>query len=127
MNLTEWVGAGWRDLVSLTRCVRLRAGKTVDPYDPETLLGEDWGNPERLVFEGFIASGSSVDVDDPVRRRTSTRKVLTVFDPGVDIVRGDRVEVDGVLFRVEGIHANDVNPWTGWQPTRVIELEVFEG
>ena len=106
--------------------VRLRAARVVDPYDPDSSV-EDWERASRLTVEGFVSSVSSLLGDDAVRAQVVTGRVLTVYDPAVDVRVGDRISAASGLFRVTGIPTVDRNPFTGWQPTLVAQLEEVRG
>ena len=127
MTLDSFVDAGFSGDY-LDGFTVLRAREVVDPYDPESVLGEDWTNPETFTVEGYLDSrGSSVDAGE-VREQLSVRRTLVLFDPAVDIRVGDRVQdVAGTLFTVANVPERDRNPFTGWQPTLVVELEAFRG
>lgn len=114
---------------SLDRFVRLRAGKTANPYNPDA-GGSDWANPEELVVEGFLASSSSATRTSDLDRRVSSTAVLTIPDPDVDIKVGDRIRpepADGRMWTVGGIPARARNPFTGWHPTMEVQLEEVVG
>lgn len=108
---------------------RLRATRKPDPYNPKRTV-EDWTNPDRLTVRGFMASSSSRRTPDGSREETASAAVLTIPDPTADIQIGDRIErqpYDGRRWEVTGFPSNDVNPWTGWQPTLEIQLEEWKG
>ena len=108
---------------------RLRAARKPDPYNPKHTV-EDWNNPERLTINGFLASSASQRSPDGSREETSSSAVLTIPDPNADIRIGDRIEntpYDGRRWEVTGIPSNDVNPWTGWQPTLEVQLQEWKG
>lgn len=107
--------------------VRLRAGTVTDPYSGET-IGEDWSNPSESPLDGaYFASQSSTDQDDPVRALTSTVKQLIIPNPRADVARGDRIRNGARTWKVVGFPEADKNPFTGWQPTLVVDLEDFVG
>ena len=106
---------------------RLRAAAVLDPYSGEP-VGEDWGNPEEEPIAGaYFSSQASSDGDGEVRRQTETGQVLVIPDPDADVRRGDRIRRGSRVWRVVGFPEADVNPWTGWQPTLLVELEHHEG
>lgn len=107
-----------------TRFVRQRAVMVTDPYDPEAPGVPDWGDPDELEVWGYFASQSSIGQDDAVRSQLITTKQLVLDDPDADVQLGDRIETaSGDVYRVTGIPEVDVNPFTGWRPTRVVNLE----
>ena len=125
MSLGDWISGGEPEHTETF--VRVRAGRTPDPYNPDRTV-EDWGNPDEAEFAGAWSSSGSSFGADAVREPLSTSKVITVFDPEADIVAGDRVRAaDGSVFTVTGRPGSDVNPWTGWRPTRVLTVEERRG
>lgn len=54
-------------------------------------------------------------------------KQLIVPDPDIDIKVHDRIIINGDTWRVTGIPASDRNPYTGWRPTLVADLEQVAG
>ncbi|PKU96716.1 hypothetical protein CQR55_1051 [Bifidobacterium pseudolongum subsp. globosum] len=113
----------------LTPCIRLRAAQSANPYNPRA-TANDWTKPDELAFSGALAASSSTRTPDGLDTATTTRAVLTVFDPSTDIRVGDRIRAepdDGTLWQVTGVPARDLNPFTGWQPTLEIQLEEVKG
>lgn len=107
--------------------VRLRAGIKIDPYSGEE-AGVDWNNPTQLPIDAYIDSQSSVEQTDAVRQQVITQKRLVMTDPNCDVRKGDRVKSGaGEVFKVTGEPSRDRNPFTGWQPTLVVEIEKDEG
>lgn len=107
---------------------RLRAGQKADPYNPDRTV-DDWDDPERIEFPGFISSSTSTETGDAAREETVSAAVLTC-EPGTDVQKGDRIESvpsDGRLWRVTGFPSQDTSPFTGWQPTLEAELEEVVG
>lgn len=79
----------------------------------------------RDEIEGaFVAPRSSAafgDIED--RGREGVTQGLTLFAPATtDIAHTDQVEVDGVLYDIDGDVARWVNPFTGWQPGVTVAL-----
>lgn len=107
---------------------RLRATQKPDPYNPER-TNDDWDDPERIEFPGFIASSTSTETGDAAREETVSTAVLTCA-PGTDVRKGDRIEpvpADGRLWRVTGFPSQDASPFTGWAPTIEVDLEEVIG
>jgi hypothetical protein len=110
-----------------TTFTRQRASQKVDPYNPDEVTS-DWGNPDEVEVSGYWASQSSLEQSDAVRSQIVTTKQLVLDDPDADIQLGDRIKTAaGDVYRVTGIPEADVNPFTGWQPTRVVNLEYGVG
>lgn len=64
--------------------------------------------------EAFVAPRTTEDVDD--RGRTGVIVGLTLFAPySTDLTYTDQIEVDGVLYDIEGEPGRWKNPFTGWE------------
>lgn len=127
MSLLDDLAGG--DAMHLTSFIRLRATRSANPYNPSA-TAKDWSKPEELAFSGALAASSSTRTPDGLDTATTSRAVLTVFDPSTDIRVGDRIRRDpddGTLWQVAGVPAHDLNPFTGWQPTLEIQLEEVKG
>lgn len=108
---------------------RLRAGSVENAYNPDS-PGSDWAHPETLEFYAAIASSSSNTNTDRLDRQLTSTATLTIPDPHIDIRVGDRIRpnpADGREWRVSGIPATDMNPFTGWNPTMECQLEEVKG
>lgn len=85
------------------------------------------GTESRLTLErSGVAPRSSSDLAD--EGRSGIIVGLTLFAPyGSDVLIGDRIEVDGVMFDIEG----DVGKWhqfmTGWDAGQEIALRRAAG
>ncbi|MEI3845212.1 MULTISPECIES: hypothetical protein [unclassified Microbacterium] len=105
--------------------VRLRAKPVLDPYS-QTVIGEDWDDPDELPIPGaFIAQTSTSMLSNATREQALESKSL--FCEGtVDVQKGDRIRdggADAPLYSIDGIPpAADTNPFTGWTPPREIPL-----
>lgn len=107
--------------------VRQRAGQILDPYSGEP-IDEDWAHPDELPLDGaYFSSQSSSDGSDEVRRQTATGMQLIIPDPDADVQRGDRIRQGSRVWSIVGFPEADTNPWTGWQPTLVVDLEDYKG
>lgn len=107
--------------------VRQRAVMVLDPYDPDAPGVPDWSVPDEITVYGSLASGSSLEQSDPVRAQAVSSAVLVLDDPDADVQRGDRIVQGARVWTVAGFPEADVNPFTGWQPTRVCSLEEAVG
>lgn len=106
---------------------RLRAQQIPDPYNPARTV-EDWTSPAELALRGSWDSTGSSFGSDPVRTPLTTSKRIAIFTPAADVREGDRIRTaDGVVFTVTGRPSRDINPWTGWQPTVVLDVEERKG
>lgn len=111
----------------LTGFVRLRPKRTVDPYDPENVIIGSWADADRLELQAYFASQASTVQSDPVRAQIITTKQLIIDDPNADVQVGDRITQGDRTWTITGVPANDTNPFTGWQPTLVVNLEEVRG
>lgn len=131
MSLDSWINAGsLAEFEGGEAFTRLRAGERTDPYSNRTAR-EDWSPAAvaRLPLPAaYLASAGSAESLAPSRRQTATKAQLVIPDASTDVQPGDRVEhADGRLWRVTGYGERDRNPWTGWQPTLVVNLEEHRG
>ena len=117
-------------LPGATTYERLRARKTINPYNPNQ-YSDDWDTPDSLTFTGALAaSSSSRNAVEGYNLTTTSTAILTVADPHVDIIAGDRIRAvpdDGRMWEVTGVPSKDVNAFTGWQPTTEITLTEWKG
>lgn len=96
-------------MTSNCTAVRIRP-PAIDEYgDPVT------GDPGRLTIDGAtVAPRSSTDITD--RGRYGVIVGLSLFAPyDTDIGHGDQVEVDGVLYDVDGEAGPWKSPFTEWE------------
>lgn len=124
----DWIGGeSGRGFEHGEEFVRLRAVLVRDPYSGKE-IGADWSRPDEADLVGaYFSSQGSTDGDDPVRRQTSTRLQLIIPDPGADVRRGDRIRRGDRTWSVVGFPEADTNPWTGWRPSLVVDLEDYQG
>jgi hypothetical protein len=113
-------------MTSLTSLTRKRAKKKEDPYNPERTV-EDWTDPDVLAFSGYVSSQTSTEQTDAVRSQLITTVQIIVPDPAADIRKGDRITDGTHSWSVTGIPTSDSNPFTGWQPTLVVDVEEVDG
>ena len=104
-----------------------RPAAMFDPYSGEE-TAPDWPHATEHEIHGFIAHASGFESsNEPGRLLAESDATLTIPDPNADVERGDMI-VDGERkFIVQGFPANDVNPFTGWQPTLVASLSAWNG
>ena len=123
MDAVGFIGAGGFGFEHGQTFERLRAGEIIDPYSGK-VVGEDWGNPSILALSGaYLASQASTLGRDAVREPLTTTDQLILTDPLADVKVGDRIRQGGRSWSVSGFPAADINPFTGWQPTLVVNLE----
>lgn len=78
---------------------RLRASQGVDSYgDPV----ESWDAPERVrLYRAVIQEPTTVEEESPGKRVVSGERAL--YTPyAADLLSGDRIEVGGEVWRVQG-------------------------
>ena len=127
MKAGSYVESASGEFAYTTTFIRQRAVIVSDPYDPDAEGVPDWTLPEEIEVSGYFASQASVEQSslaaaDPVRDQVVTTKQLVLDDPSADVERGDRIKQGSHVWTVTGFPATDVNPFTGWQPTRVCNL-----
>jgi len=106
--------------------VRLRAATV-----PDRVTGRprrsDWDAAEQIEIPGaWVASSSSINSGDATRQQVITDKSL-YCSPDYDVQKGDRIVDGGDTYTVTSKPSADRNPFTGWQPTQEIPLELVEG
>jgi hypothetical protein len=122
----DFIGSSDVQMDSLTTLTRKRAKKKEDPYNPERTV-EDWTDPDVLAFSGYVSSQTSTEQTDAVRAKLITTVQIIVPNPTVDVMEGDRVTDGTHSWSVTGIPIKDINPFTGWQPTLVVDVEEVDG
>lgn len=105
---------------------RQRATQIADPYNPDATV-KDWSNPAEISVDGFLSSTSSLEQGSEVRAEVVSDAQLVITDPAADVKRGDRIVQGDRMWVVAGFPANDLNPFTGWNPTLVVSLEEVVG
>lgn len=85
------------------------------------------GEPARLELEGaFVAPRKSEGLDRDGRYGVIVG--LTLFLPyGTDLVYTDQVEVDDVVYEIDGEPGSWLQPHTGWQAGMEVALVRGEG
>lgn len=109
--------------------IRIRAGTKPDPYNPSGSAA-DWGHPNTIELDGFIASSSSMQTTDRLDTTVESSATLTCPDPEADIRVGDIIHPSddpSRRWRVVSIPSNDRNPFTGWRPTLEAQLREVQG
>lgn len=121
----DFIGGG-SGFEYVTEFTRQRAALTPDPYNPDRMV-EDWSIPSEITVSGYFSSQSSSENPGEVREQASTLKQLIIDDPDADVKRGDRIKQGDRIWTVEGFPEQDINPWTGWQPTLVANVREVVG
>jgi len=82
-----------------TPVYRLRASQGVDSYgDPV----EDWDRPERVLLPGAVVQEPTTEEEEAPGKRVTTGERVLYAPRALDLDEGDRVEVEGEVWRVEG-------------------------
>lgn len=118
MNALDYItkSSNGFSLSGATDFQRLRARRTPRAMNPKQ-TDEDWQHPDIIELRGALASSTST-------------AVLTIDNPKADVRIGDRIRAmpdDGRLWEVSGFPSNDVNAFSGWQPTLEIQLTEWRG
>jgi hypothetical protein len=123
----DFIGGGLDlEMTCLTSLQRKRANRKEDPYNPDRTV-EDWADPDVLAFSGYVSSQTSTEQTDAVRAQLITTVQIIVPDTAIDIRKGDRITDGTHSWSVTGIPTSDINPFTGWQPTLVVDVEEVDG
>lgn len=102
---------------------RLRPTITPDPYKPDGPGRIDWSNPDRLEISGVaFAPTNSSRVFELDRSPVETSAALYVLDVAADFKAGDRVEVRGGTYAVDGKPEHWRSPYSGWEAGLVVPL-----
>lgn len=108
--------------------VRLRAPLVEDRYGS---MIRDWSDPdaiERLTYTGVGVAPRFRDEDLAAGRQgIVTGLALYLLLSDVDIHPHDRLELGEDVYEVVGEIANWCNPFTGWYPGVVVNIERMEG
>lgn len=99
-----------------------------DPYSGET-GGVDWSTPTVVETWTGIAVAPKTSTESSEVTRTPLFAGLTILGVPVDsaVTAEHRVRVRGEDYEVEGDPANYHNPFTGWNPGKVVNLKRIEG
>ena len=80
MTAGAWMDDG--GFVAVSEFVRQRAVLVADPYDPDAAGVPSWDAPDEVTVWGYLASISSTEGADPVRRQVLAAKQLVLDTPG---------------------------------------------
>ena len=131
MNAIDFINAGnsGSTLNGATIFNRLRARRIPRAMNPKQ-TDEDWDNPDIIELRGALATSTSTRIPDALNAETTSTAVLTIDNPKADVRIGDRITpspCDGRIWEVTGFPSNDVNAFSGWQPTLEIQLTEWKG
>jgi hypothetical protein len=85
--------------------VLVRAGTSTNRYGT---VEKDWSTATRVTVKGWVSRSSQSE--DATRREAQISQWVGYFPESTDVVGGDRVEWDGVVFEVDG------PPFRAWTP-----------
>lgn len=108
----------------------LSAGTTVDPYSGEP--SESWAAEDvtEVVVDGVgveprpTSRGDAEPVQDA---RNAVSSGFTLYLPEMPLTSRERVRVRGVVYNVLGEPSVWRNPFTGWAPGIVVQVDRTEG
>lgn len=130
MNALDYItGSTEFTLAGATSFQRLRARRIPRAMNPKQ-TDEDWEHPDIIEIRGALSSSTSTRIPDSLDLQTTSTAVLTIDNPKADVRIGDRIRAvpdDGRLWEVNGFPSNDVNAFSGWQPTLEIQLAEWKG
>lgn len=100
---------------------RQRAGRKPAPNNPDREV-DDWSIPDELPIEGYWEMGSSDEQVDATRKQALTTRTLVIFNPDIDVRRGDRIKQGEKVWTVQGFPDAPRNPFTGRRPGLWVRL-----
>ena len=104
----------------------LTAGMEEDPYSDDLVSSWDW-TPTELEVAG-VGVEPRPSGEPTQEARNATTSGFTLYLPaGTEIGPQNRVVVRGGTYEVLGEPAEWVNPFTGWAPGIVVQVERVEG
>lgn len=104
--------------------LRDRRPMVEDPYNPARTVQGEWEAAETVTITGaYVDLVSSTSPPDGARTSTESRYVLYLNNPAADVVKGDRIRVGDLTLYVNDVPHSPRNPFTGWQPVRVVPLD----
>lgn len=103
----------------------LTAGTSTDPYSNENAA--DWTSPSSVDVTGVAVEPRPSGEPLQDARNQVTSGFTLYMPPGTTITPQNRVSVRGVTYDVLGEPAEWTNPFTGWEPGIVVQVERSEG
>lgn len=103
----------------------LTPGTSADPYSGGT--EEDWGSPTSVdILQCGVEPRPSGEPTQDARNAVTSG--FTLYLPsGLGVTAGHRFQVRGEVYEVLGDPADWVNPFTGWEPGTIVQVERTEG
>lgn len=106
--------------------VRLRAFAALDPYSGEE-AELDWSAAYELTITDLAFNPGSSNEPTEVGRNSVVTQPEVYAPVGVDVLAGDRLQIRGRTYSVEGDPQEWRSPFTGWEAGVVIKLKIVEG
>lgn len=103
----------------------LTAGTLTDPYSGED--APDWDDPTSVSVAGVGVEPRPSGEPLQDARNQITSGYTLYFPASATVTPQNKVIVRGVTYDVLGEPAVWVNPFTGWQPGQVVQVERSEG
>lgn len=104
----------------------LAAGLSEDPYSGEFISSWEWAPTETVVTGVGVEPRPSSEPTQEARNAVTSG--FTLYLPtGTAISPDNRVVVRGGTYEVLGEPAEWVNPFTGWAPGIVVQVQKVEG
>ena len=104
----------------------LTAGLEEDPYSGEFVPSWEW-TPTGVDVEGVAVESRPSGEPTQEARNAVTSGFTLYFPAGTTVGPQNRVVVRGSTYEVLGEPAEWINPFTGWAPGLVVQVERVEG
>lgn len=107
--------------------IRLRPGRLRDEMNPRRTVRSWDAGTEEITLAGFLDSEDPGEQPSASRSELVTTAVLYLADTQADVRRGDRITDGERTWDVQGFPAAPRNPFTGWRPYKVVNLQEVRG
>lgn len=78
------------------------------------------------VASSWVEANTSTVDESAVQAEQRVTSTYTLYTPpSADVRQDDRIRFDGVLYEVDVVPSANVNPFSGWQPVRVVPLRLI--
>jgi hypothetical protein len=99
--------------------------KRVKRTQPDSFGNDVFDAVPQVTVTGAFNPGTSVELVQGEDILTTQPTVM--LPPGTQVAAIDAVQVDGLVYEVDGSPNAPVNPFTGWQPGVVVKLKRVTG